>query len=189
MTMKKRQPPQVRNVTIEGAPAVIVPLKGKRACGRMLILDRDMWAVLDSQFANRWTLYENRGREYVGGALRLHGMNPRRGVNREVTLARIIMGAKPGQAVRTRSGNVCDLRRANLRLTGQPSGAAALPTIAVPTEAPAHRPLSSLWHEPQTTLVAEAALCPSTSRAPARSIMRFGTSCLSATASRGAIRQ
>lgn len=104
MAPTKLQPPRVRNMTIDGFQATLIPLKGKHARGRMLIVDRDVAEWLHADYANPWALYKDRcdSREYVGGALRPAGTKQRSGVvNERVTLARMIMGAKPGSQMET----------------------------------------------------------------------------------------
>ena len=99
------------------ADAVSVDLFGRRAAGRRMVLDADVWTGIAATHG-RWVLNADRGgREYVrAGGSALAAMARQPGSRPTATLARIITGARPHEQVTYADRDRLNLRRANLRL-------------------------------------------------------------------------
>lgn len=123
MPTQLRSTTRPRRITLDGRDAMLVPLKGRIAKGRRLILDREVYEALTHRYANKWVLSREGTGEAVTGRLRPVGKRPNEGTNPKVKLARLITSARPDQRVGYINGSALDLRRVNLRLTPVPAGA------------------------------------------------------------------
>lgn len=59
MRIKPLSASRVRRVTIEGREAVLLPLNGKHALHRRLLLDHDVYDTLRLRYENGLTLYRD----------------------------------------------------------------------------------------------------------------------------------
>ena len=103
----------------EEGSEVRVSLYGKHGRGREMILEREVWDDVKTQFTERWIvlrpngsglLYVASGRWTVRHTARVPGEVP------VLPLARYVAGAPRGKVVVYRNGNSLDLRRENLEI-------------------------------------------------------------------------
>lgn len=108
-------------------PSVKVPLQGKQGAGYFVILDEADWQHVQREYGSAWTRSSNGfGRFYVSShrvALKpLTGQPVRQNV--VARLARLLLGAKRGDAVVYLDSDTLNLRRSNLFLrTGKKAAA------------------------------------------------------------------
>jgi hypothetical protein len=112
------EPKVERADTIGGIEAVRVQLFGKHAKGACMTLDLADWLTIKDRYGIRYFLASIHGGayRYVCSQTRRAGAASGRPCGGGGPIARLIVGAQPGQVVRYRDGNPLNLKRSNLVL-------------------------------------------------------------------------
>lgn len=102
--------PTVEPVADSEPPAMRVGLFGAFGTGKSMIIETADWEAVAARHGTGWVL---NGQVKAAGA-RTGGNAQHHGPRPNVTLARILMDAQPGERIEYRNGDQLDVRRANL---------------------------------------------------------------------------